>query len=290
MLTISPNASAFLYLLRIVAAQAVLIGHLVDRQAPYIQNQAVVVFSLLSGFFIAHSTSHKKSNNNYRFKDYFITRFARIYSVLIPALIFTALIDFAHLQIRPETYNFLETLNIKTFFTNLLQLQYFPSVAFGSNKPLWTIALWWWLYMAYGWMILPSETKEKRPLMHKIFLALILVIPISNLFLPRLTGVTLAWILGAGIFYLLNRLNPKTNKIKADFSLPMRVLKFFTDYSFTLYLTHYPLYQLLKAWPPLTVFLICNLVAMLLAQITEKHYKAFTVLIKRTFVLKYGHD
>jgi peptidoglycan/LPS O-acetylase OafA/YrhL len=289
MFTISPFLSAFLYLLRIVAGQAVLIGHLIDRQAPYIQNQAVVVFSLLSGFFIAYSTNRKKKKSDYQFKDYFIDRFARVYSVLVPSLLFTALVDFAHLRLSPNTYNFVATLNLKTFVTNLLQLQYFPSVAFGSNKPLWTIALWWWLYMAYGWILLSSSLKQKKPLIHKIILGLFLIVPISNLFFARLTGVSLAWILGVLFFYLLNMGNFGVKESRSNLKTN-RWLKFFAEYSFTLYLIHYPLAQLLKDWQPFVVFILCNLVAMALAQVTEKRYKLLGEFTKRRFVLKYGHD
>lgn len=275
MFILSPTISAFLYLLRIISAQAVLIGHLVDRQAPFIQNGAVVVFSILSGFLIAYSTSHKKIKGNYAFKEYFIDRFSRIYSIFIPALIFTVLIDAIQIKISPETYLFSEGFNLKTFFTNLLQLQYFPSIAFGSNKPLWTIAVWWWLYMVYGWLFLPNTiaSKKKRRLVYWPILMLLLIVPVSNLILPRGTGLTLTWILGVGIYYFLVKFNFKPLNIRINYSLPMSWLKFFADYSLTLYLTHYPLYQLLKNWPPFTVYLICNVIAIVLSQFTEAKYK-----------------
>ena len=89
---LTPLTSLSLDIVRILAAQAVLIGHLIQSHKqflwlgppanPAMENIAVVIFFLVSGFLIPMSVeSKRRRDKNYRFIDYFRSRFTRIYAV-----------------------------------------------------------------------------------------------------------------------------------------------------------------------------------------------------------------
>ena len=87
------SSSFLLHLIRGGAAQAVLVGHGLAifgiKSMPYLQNSAVVVFFILSGFVIPYSSFIKaRKYPSYSFSSYFIDRFSRIYMGFVPALFF----------------------------------------------------------------------------------------------------------------------------------------------------------------------------------------------------------
>lgn len=128
-----------------MAALYVVLGHTIDSEMIVLNlgQEAVIVFFLLSGFVIeySHHCSRDKS-----FGSYFTKRFVRIYSVLIPMLVLSAII------IQPDAGN---PEFWKTLCGNLLMLQDFE-----SGKPhvivptlfasaLWSLHYEWWFYMLY---------------------------------------------------------------------------------------------------------------------------------------------
>lgn len=160
------QASPLLDLIRLAAAQAVCVGHAISffsvinwlqpPHMPYLQNCAVQVFFVLSGFVIAYSLASRARDPGYGFPQYFIDRWARIYSAYVPALAVIAIIDWAVLQAgRHESPDYL---TLRVLAANLLMLQtwggayrdwiVFP--AFGSAGPLWSLAAEWWIYMLVG--------------------------------------------------------------------------------------------------------------------------------------------
>ncbi len=93
---VSREFSLYLDLVRILAAAVVLYSHanlraLSERILPgeSLGHSAVVVFFVLSGYVIAFVTDTRERSG----RDYAISRFARIYSVALPALIVTMFAD-----------------------------------------------------------------------------------------------------------------------------------------------------------------------------------------------------
>ena len=70
-------------------------------------HQAVIIFFVLSGFFVGSSII--KNVKRFNFTKYMITRLSRLWIVLIPALILTAIVDSILMSHSPEilsgTYN-----------------------------------------------------------------------------------------------------------------------------------------------------------------------------------------
>lgn len=228
---LSQGASTSLDLIRVIAAQMVLIGHawsffkLFPRMSPptgpYIQNIGVVVFFILSGFLISYSTLRKRQRlPNYSFKDFFIERFARIYAGFLPALLFVTILDSIQLYVMHNSYPYKSAFNLQYLIGNLLMLQDFPLAnllkkigydlhlqisSFGSARPFWTVAVEWWMYMFFGWLLLGRKSHAKP-----VFLCVLLlftIVPLWNL-AGRGNGLTLVWFMGVGITGILLRYNP----------------------------------------------------------------------------------
>jgi peptidoglycan/LPS O-acetylase OafA/YrhL len=89
------DTSLTLDLLRAVAAQMVCVGHAIiffvsgsrPQWLPVMQNIGVLIFFLISGFVIAATLSRRSGDPDYGFLRFFVDRFARIYSGLLPALV-----------------------------------------------------------------------------------------------------------------------------------------------------------------------------------------------------------
>ncbi|MCB1936383.1 MAG: acyltransferase [Nitrosomonas sp.] len=124
-------------------------------------HEAVIVFFVLSGFVIAYVTDTKEKT----FKSYAISRAARIYSVAIPAIIITALVDFSGYTLNSnayaEGYKAWDYAGIRVIssllFTN--ELWWFSTQLF-SNVPYWSLNYEVWYYFAFA--ILTFVTGLKR--------------------------------------------------------------------------------------------------------------------------------
>ncbi len=114
-------------------------------------NDAVMVFFVLSGFVIAYVCDQKESTP----RAYFISRFARLYSVVAPALILTFVLDSIGSRVTPEIYrgDWLQTDNpvwrfvANFFFVNEL---WFSSVKPFGNTPFWSLGYEFWYYVLFA--------------------------------------------------------------------------------------------------------------------------------------------
>lgn len=234
--TLSLKQSCYLDLLRFVAVQLVVFGHLFSFMGIIftnyalgknilIQNLGVVIFFILSGYLISYSLFSNMKSKNYQFKDFFKDRFYRIYVTLIPCMIFIIILD-----LYMPDYTYRNAFNFKTFVGNLFMLQDVSSIyvnyshlffikkifatfqvtSFGSARPLWTLAVEWWLYMAFGWFFLKIINHDKNTIIKKkslmpsklvnfLIFYILLIFPLYNLS-GRGNGLTLTWLLGSSVF------------------------------------------------------------------------------------------
>lgn len=223
---LSTGESLALDLVRGVAAQVVVVGHAliffkiypVDGNThPFlIQNAGVVVFFVLSGFLISYTVAQKRSSPRYTFRTYFVDRFVRIFTAFAPALLFILAFDLVFKAVfGAAAYSFKDAFDAKTFAGNALMIQDFPLwevlprlplhldariTSFGSGRPLWTVAIEWWMYLLYGFLIFRREIR--LPLVAKtLILAGLLVVPLWNIG-GRGNGLTFVWFAGVAVFLL----------------------------------------------------------------------------------------
>ncbi len=186
-LSVSPHLSGFLDFVRWLAALLVVLGHIRGlwcAEYANLQNktflikalyfltgfgpEAVMVFFVLSGYLVGGGALLRWRAGKFRARDYFISRFSRIYTVLLPALVFGGILDWLGLRYfnateiytnSPSLHTLLldfyinKNLGIATFLGNVANLQSILTSHFGSNSPLWSLAWEWWYYCLFGLML-----------------------------------------------------------------------------------------------------------------------------------------
>ena len=108
---------------------------------------------------------NKLHKNCFVLSDYFISRFSRIYTVLVPALLLGGVLDFvgimffngSEIYTNADKYDigtrFESNLNWTTFIGNIMNMQGILVYRFGSNLPLWSLANEWWYYIMFGLLV-----------------------------------------------------------------------------------------------------------------------------------------
>jgi peptidoglycan/LPS O-acetylase OafA/YrhL len=213
-------------LLRGLAAVEVLLGHLrqlvlVDYpqvSAPWLGakllyltssfgHEAVMVFFVMSGFFIAGSVMHRLRTGGWSWGDYAVQRLTRLHLVLIPALLLGGLWD--HLLLRalpagdPLATAVASRHGIDVFLGNAFYLQSIRVPYFGSNGPLWSLSYELWYYLLFP--LLAMALLPGLRLRRTITLALAAAV---LLFVGRdVAAYFPVWLLGAAV-NLLPRLSP----------------------------------------------------------------------------------
>ena len=260
---ISQESSVFLNLIRFVSCEFVVIGHFLTRYQPVtaetslrlgrtLGGAAVLLFFFLSGLLIAYSLCNKIGNPEYRFRNYFVDRFSRIYSGLLPALLLGTLItvviyitnyayfvDLCSMQSTPSAFTFIMTLGMLESFPvgffksvfSVFGLSFpFPEISpFGFNGILWTLVILWWIYMAFGWIVIGSigfiRKKESSRSYKAIFfvVATFLILLLMGMYQENSSLVTI-WFLGALMMLAITNKTVNT-KIKNNVAtLLLRVL------------------------------------------------------------------
>ncbi len=156
---ISGGSSLLLDCLRIIAAMAVFYVHAHGQWFPAtvhngkgpgnISHAAVVVFFVLSGYVIAHTTT---SNNRGKLQ-YAQARLSRLCSVVLPALLVTAIAELITGFVNPVLHAeysrgfALPRYAITSVFFNEI---WFFSSAPPINGPLWSLSYEFWYYAIFG--------------------------------------------------------------------------------------------------------------------------------------------
>ena len=160
--------SLYLDAIRVIAALAVLFGHLSGLrltgglfwQAAVLMEQAVTVFFVLSGFVIAYVTDTRRPTA----LTYAIERAARIYSVALPAILVTLVLDTIGRTIRPASYGpewgyiadhrLFQVLS-GLVFANELPFTRTPVL---SDLPYWSLGYEVWYYVIFAVWIYSRPT------------------------------------------------------------------------------------------------------------------------------------
>ena len=147
--------SVYLDLVRFVAALLVYIWHSNQRflsesilPASGYGHSAVIVFFVLSGFVIAFITDTKEST----LADYSASRISRVFSVAVPALVLTLLLDSAGRMLYPAIYDYPYDQFLTRIVGSLLMANevWFISITSFSNVPYWSICYEWWYYVTFA--------------------------------------------------------------------------------------------------------------------------------------------
>lgn len=221
------DAGVLLDGLRVLAAQAVCIGHahnllLLHEQGvlpppawPYPQNIGVLVFFVLSGFLIAHALLRGRQRPGYGLVPFVLERTARIHSAYLPALLVVLAIE--GLLFCSGERSGAARLGAGVLLGNVLMLQNYVGPlqdalsvpALGSAGQLWTLAVEWHLYLFIGGAWFAAAGSSVRQRVAGLLLA-VLAAPVPLAYLGDAppaaglgNGLTLLWLLGFAAYFLL---------------------------------------------------------------------------------------
>ena len=155
------TTSFFLDLLRLLAAFSVFAIHVVAIWYPAhytaftdrAGERSVIIFFVLSGYVIAYSTLRKERDP----RGYVLARLSRLYSVLLPAIVLTAVLQVIGTAIHPAPYLHVDRghdalrYGMVAFF---LQSVWFVSTAPPTNGPFWSLCHEFWYYALFGAAVL----------------------------------------------------------------------------------------------------------------------------------------
>lgn len=162
----------------------------------------VPIFFVISGYCIHRNAALKlAANPAYRLDapNFWVRRFARIYPVLLAALLFTLALDAVSLQIEPVSHK-IRDVGLVAFLVNLFSLQGVAGYTYGSNGALWTLSLEVQFYAVYPLLF----ALRRRIGMPAVVAAVALVNVASAWLLERhdlqfFTSYWLSWTIGAWI-------------------------------------------------------------------------------------------
>ncbi|MBB3406784.1 peptidoglycan/LPS O-acetylase OafA/YrhL [Rhizobium sp. BK316] len=138
-----------------------LIGHYLFAFISSFGGPAVILFFVMSGYLVGGSVAGRYlRSSKFDSVDYFITRLSRLWTVLIPALLFAFLFDTLALDIFHAAENGIFALDAEgagtalnhdawTAACNIAFLQTAFCTQFGSNGALWSLFHEFWYYMTF---------------------------------------------------------------------------------------------------------------------------------------------
>jgi peptidoglycan/LPS O-acetylase OafA/YrhL len=195
-----PTTSVYLDLLRFVAAAVVFFGHAYPQRLTgglpglwrfgSLGNDAVMVFFVLSGFVIAYVADRKERT----LESYSISRLARLWSVVVPALVLTVAADAAGSWLAPALYApnwFAADQPLWRIAANLLFVNelWFTSVRPFSNVPFWSLGYEFWYYAIFAAACYLASWRRVAALM-----------AIGVIVGPKILLLLPVWLLGVGAY------------------------------------------------------------------------------------------
>jgi len=181
-------------------------------------HQAVMVFFVLSGYFVGGSVLSGLIKKRFTWHGYAIARLTRLWMVLIPALLLTLGLDLLGSHWNPgayagdlhrefmsgPTFDHPASWSATAFFGNVFFLQTITVPVFGSNGPLWSLANEFWYYLLFplGGCGLQAIVTNRR----SFGVLLVSCAVFLALWLPRglVTGGVI-WLFGAGVWWVLKQ-------------------------------------------------------------------------------------
>lgn len=219
----------FLNFVRWVAASLVALGHLRDlllldydqigqvgvavRGFYFITgftHEAVIVFFVLSGFLVGGRVAEKVAAGSFAPRSYFIDRFSRIYIVIGPSLLMTAMFVYVLLEYLAGTaivsasngwshmlsFEIRDRVDFRTFACNLALVHTIICEPYAMNGPLWSLANEWFYYLTFPVMfIAAARIVTNKWARH----AAVIVAALLLSFIPGLSSIAVyfpIWLIG----------------------------------------------------------------------------------------------
>jgi peptidoglycan/LPS O-acetylase OafA/YrhL len=218
----SPSATAFLDTLRSIAANLVLLSHILlvffDNELTYEgRGVAVIILFVLSGFLITRSLMYRAKKPGPHMPAFLADRVARIMTPLVPVLLLIAALNATVIH----TYWSLDGLStgFVALLGNLLLLFDYPLFQlldivhvdvwwrirpYNTAEPFWTVAIEFWIYIAASLLVFGVLLREKIRTGYLWLLALVsLPVVIWNAADGAGKALSLVWLIGGVAGFLV---------------------------------------------------------------------------------------
>jgi peptidoglycan/LPS O-acetylase OafA/YrhL len=169
---------------------------------------AVMVFFVISGFWITSSVVGRVERGTWSWRDYAVDRLSRLWLVLIPVVLLGGLLDaigryglgvplyLGTQGARFQTIDVADHLTVPIALGNIFFLQTLAVPTFGSNAPLWSLANEFWYYFWFPAFFLLWQRRGSH--------WIIALIALGTMFLfSKLIVGFVCWLLGSLAFFLL---------------------------------------------------------------------------------------
>lgn len=197
-------------------------------------HQAVLAFFALSGFLVGGTAWRKMADQNWNVRNYLAARFARLWAVLLPALVLTFALDYigglvvgagpfegqyASIFSSGPTAANPASDSLTTALGNVFFLQTIYVPVFGTNGPLWSLANEFWYYMLFPILaaVYFSTSNYRKIIFAVLFSILAYMVGFEIVYLG------IIWLLGALLGYLFFSGNNKF-KLRWNWGLPLSLL------------------------------------------------------------------
>jgi peptidoglycan/LPS O-acetylase OafA/YrhL len=239
------NTNLSLNAIRTVAAFLVLISHLralffVEIGASESQSimvltayvfgslghPAVIVFFVLSGYWVGGAAIRLIGSGTFSWSGYGIARLTRLWLVLIPVIALTQMLDRLGTIANPTSSIYsgsaayhtvvpvagpLPTLGIVETLGNLFFVQSIHTATLGTNSPLWSLAYEFWYYALFPALLIAFSRKFGMRMRVLCLLASILGCALAG---PNVLALFPAWILGAALAWRRDQIAGWLDRIK----------------------------------------------------------------------------
>ncbi len=216
--------SLYLDLVRFVAATVVLLSHFAYTRisgGEYLilrrfGADAVIVFFVLSGYVIAYVSAERERTLG----EYAINRCARLYSVVLPGLIATVILDQMGRVLDPALYAgwwYQDSEALWRFLASLLFVNelWFTSIRPFSNGPYWSLGYEFWYYALYGaWFYYGGRGRA------------VLVVLIALIAGPKILVLLPTWLIGVWTYRFNSRNTVTVSTGWALFLSPLMIYGF----------------------------------------------------------------
>jgi len=200
----TPQSSLFLDAARFAAALVVLLSHLTDQNLNAVlpwahwAEESVVVFFVISGYVIGYVADTRENTG----AEFAAARLGRLYSVMLPALGLTIVLDAVGMARAPGLYiDSDHQYSGLRILANLLFIQqsWNATVVPLSNGPFWSLAYEFWYYAIFAaWHFLRGKAR---------IACLGLAMLCAG---PRILASFPLWLLGLATYHASIRWHPRT--------------------------------------------------------------------------------
>lgn len=183
--------------------------HSIFYAAGSLGHDAVVIFFVLSGFFIGRQVLVDAFENKFSWSAYVIQRLCRLYVVLVPALLVCAALDHLGVNLFGPTsiyygdrlgsqvipHELISAMSVQTFFGNLFFLQKILVEPFGSDTPLWSLSFEFFYYLLFPCIIMAIKAARPQLRVYNVLAGVL----IFWLLTPEIRQYFIIWLIGAAV-------------------------------------------------------------------------------------------